>query len=109
MKMLAAKTSLSQPLAVMVESKLQGLRNKIPKRGAIMPSNSKSCRNCGSHEIYSREVNARGGQGPNLLPIGFFTSSTFLIRVCGDCGLVEWFVPPKHLNKVKEKFQREAG
>jgi predicted nucleic-acid-binding Zn-ribbon protein len=81
----------------------------MPKRGTIMPSNNKSCRNCGSNEIYSKEVSAKGGYGPNLLPIGFFTSPTFLIRVCGDCGLVEWFVLPKHLGKVKEKFQREAG
>jgi hypothetical protein len=74
-----------------------------------MNSNDKSCRNCGSTELYSKEVSARGGYGPDLLPIGgFFSTPKFRIRVCGACGLVEWFVPPKHLDKVKERFRRES-
>ncbi len=73
-----------------------------------MKPNDKPCRNCGSTELFSEEVSARGGYGPNLLPIGFFVSSKFRIRVCGSCGLVEWFVPPKYLGKVKENFSREA-
>jgi hypothetical protein len=74
-----------------------------------MPANSKSCRNCGSDEIYSQEVSANGGYGPRLLPLGLFSSATFRIRICGDCGLVEWFVPQEHLGKVKKKFRRESG
>ena len=74
-----------------------------------MNSNDKSCRNCGHKEWYAKDVGARGGYGPNLLPIGgFFSSPQFRIRVCGGCGLVEWFVPEDLLGKVKEKFQREA-
>lgn len=75
-----------------------------------MNTNVKPCRNCGSTELFSHEVIARGGYGPDLLPIGgFFSSPNFRIQVCGDCGLVEWFVPPQYLDKVKEKFQRESG
>jgi predicted nucleic-acid-binding Zn-ribbon protein len=73
-----------------------------------MKSNGKSCRNCGSTELFSQEVNAKGGYGPDLLPIGFFSTPKFHIRVCGGCGLVEWFVPPEYLSKVKEKFPRDA-
>ena len=73
-----------------------------------MKLNDKSCRNCGSAEIFSQEVAARGGYGPDLLPIGgFFSPPKFHIRVCADCGLVEWFVPSEYLGRVKEKFSRE--
>jgi predicted nucleic-acid-binding Zn-ribbon protein len=73
-----------------------------------MKSDDRSCRNCGSKELFSQEVGARGGYGPNLLPIGFLSSPKFHIRVCGSCGLVEWFVPKKYLGKLREKFPREA-
>jgi hypothetical protein len=72
-----------------------------------MKSSNKTCRNCGNTEIYSREVSARGGYGPDLLPLGFFSIPKYRIEVCGSCGLVEWFVPPGLLSKVKEKFTRE--
>jgi predicted nucleic-acid-binding Zn-ribbon protein len=83
----------------------------MPNRESIMPANSKSCRNCGSDEIFSQEVDSRGGYGPDLLPklSSFFSSAKFHIQVCGDCGLVEWYVPLKYLDKIKEKFRREAG
>jgi predicted nucleic-acid-binding Zn-ribbon protein len=73
-----------------------------------MESNAKQCRNCGGTEFFSKEVYARGGQGPNLLPVGFWTTASFRIRVCGGCGLVEWFVSPEYLDAVKKKFEREA-
>ena len=73
-----------------------------------MNSNNKSCRNCGGSEFYLREVSARGGYGPDLLPVGFFSMPKFHIRVCGGCGLVEWYVPSEYLGDVKEKFPREA-
>jgi predicted nucleic-acid-binding Zn-ribbon protein len=73
-----------------------------------MRSSDKACRNCGSTEWFSQEVDAKGGYGPDLLPIGFFSAPKFHIRVCGGCGLVEWFVSPKYLSKVKEKFPRET-
>jgi hypothetical protein len=49
-----------------------------------------------------------GGYGPNLLPIGFFSTAKFHIRVCGSCGLVEWFVLAEYLGKVKASFSPEA-
>lgn len=68
-----------------------------------------SCKNCGGTELFSQRVSAKGGYGPDLLPInGIFNSAKFQIRVCGDCGFVEWFVPPEYLDKVKEKFIRET-
>jgi predicted nucleic-acid-binding Zn-ribbon protein len=73
-----------------------------------MKSNDKSCRNCKGNEFFIYEVNARGGYGPDLLPIGWFSAPKFHIRVCGDCGLVEWFVPIEYLGKVKKKFMRES-
>lgn len=74
-----------------------------------MGSNKRTCRNCGSTEIYSRDVKSRGGYGPDLLPLGFFFSSPkFHLLVCGNCGLVEWFVPEMYLDKVKDKFSRES-
>jgi predicted nucleic-acid-binding Zn-ribbon protein len=70
--------------------------------------NDQKCRNCGSTERYSKEVNAVGGYGPNLLPIGFWSGAKFEIQVCGTCGLVEWFVPKRFLAKVKERLERAA-
>lgn len=59
--------------------------------------------------MFSREVYAKGPYGPDLLPIGgFFSGAKFRIRVCGGCGLVEWFVPGEFMEKVKARFQREA-
>lgn len=66
---------------------------------------NKPCRNCGSTEHYVKEVDSRGGYGPDLLPLGFsWSSPKFEIQVCGSCGLVEWFVPQRYLAKVREKF-----
>ncbi len=73
-----------------------------------MPTNKKTCRECGSAEWYAREVDAKGGYGPDLLPLGWFSGAKFRIRVCGSCGLVEWFVPSKLLPDVKERFERET-
>jgi predicted nucleic-acid-binding Zn-ribbon protein len=66
------------------------------------------CRNCGSDERYRKEVNAAGGYGPNLLPVGWvgWSGPKFEIEVCGGCGLIEWFVPQRLLPKVKETFSR---
>ena len=74
-----------------------------------MPMNieRKPCRNCGGADIYVREVDANGGYGPKLLPLGFFTSPTFRLRVCGSCGLADWFVPAEHLPGIKDCFHRE--
>jgi hypothetical protein len=70
---------------------------------------NKPCRNCAGADIYSQEVSACGAEGPNLLPLGFFVSKRFHLRVCGSCGLVQWFVPPDLLGKVKKTFRLESG
>jgi ribosomal protein S27AE len=68
---------------------------------------NKSCRNCGSSEIFSKLVVASDWDNLKLLPIGnWFSPTHFELRVCGSCGLAEWFVPEKHLAKVREKFDR---
>ncbi|MEO5913422.1 MAG: hypothetical protein ABIS50_04260 [Luteolibacter sp.] len=72
-----------------------------------MNTTPKPCRNCGGNEQYSQEVSANGGHGPALLPLGFFAFAKFEIRVCGGCGLVDWFVPDRLMPKVKAKFTRE--
>ena len=74
----------------------------------FMKPNDKTCRNCGGTELFYKEVGANGGYGPTLLPLGLFSLAKFRIQVCGDCGLVEWFVPTGYLAKVKEKFSREG-
>ena len=68
------------------------------------PSNP--CRHCGATERYSKEVGAAGGYGPVLLPLGLFSNSKFRIEVCGGCGHVEWFVPGRFLDSVKNRFDR---
>jgi hypothetical protein len=74
-----------------------------------MPMNieKQPCRNCGGSDIYVREVDANGLHGPKLLPLGFFAFPKFRLRVCGHCGLADWFVPKEHLRGVKDRFDRE--
>jgi hypothetical protein len=60
----------------------------------------KTCRYCGSQERYRKEVQV----GRITLPI----PPKFEIQVCGNCGLVDWFVPQNALPKVREKFVRVA-
>jgi hypothetical protein len=72
-------------------------------------SSSKPCRNCGATEFYYSDVSARGSYGPDLLPIGgFFSKPTLVMRVCGRCGIVDWFVPDKHLVQVRQRFSQNA-
>lgn len=65
------------------------------------------CRNYGGTEFYSRDVEL-WGHTSHLLQIGFFSKREVCLRVCGACGLLEWFVSPESLDKVKQKFSREA-
>jgi hypothetical protein len=68
------------------------------------------CRNCGSYESYSKTVdaNADGFDQPKLLPLGWpGEKPQFEIKVCGNCGLIEWFVPKRLLPRVKKKFSRK--
>jgi len=64
------------------------------------------CRNCGAREFYVKEV-AIGGYLQSLVPVGFFAHADVQLRVCGHCGLMDWFITPESLAKVKAKFPRE--
>lgn len=68
---------------------------------------NKECRNCSGTEFYSREVSF-GGYAQVVLPIGGFRAAKCRARVCGGCGLVEWFLSPDSLKAVKEKYERES-
>ncbi|MBA3534191.1 MAG: hypothetical protein H0T73_19900 [Ardenticatenales bacterium] len=76
------------------------------KEEPLHPPGPRRCRVCSGTEFYTKEVTANGGDGPTLLPLGFFTASKFQIYICGRCGLVEWFVSEKYLPAVKKKFDR---
>jgi hypothetical protein len=73
-----------------------------------MESTNRSCRNCGGGEFYSKVVSLTG-EVASLIPLGFFGWSRGVrLRVWGNCGLMEWFVRPDTLEKVKRKFQKDS-
>jgi hypothetical protein len=71
-----------------------------------------TCRNCGSHEKYSKELPVGATSCRVLLPIGprmigkAESMAAFEIQICGVCGATEWFVPRRLLPEVKAKFSR---
>ena len=73
---------------------------------------TQQCPECDGIEFYSREVSAKGGYGPDLLPgIGwcwFPTKARFRLCICARCGYVKWFVPQRFLDDIKTqgKFQK---
>jgi len=73
-----------------------------------MTQRSTICRECGAEgDFYFKTVAANGNSGPRLLPLGMFTDANFQLRVCGNCGLTDWFVAAENLAKVREKFARK--
>lgn len=62
------------------------------------------CRHCESRELYMRNIEANGMEGPRLLPLGAFTGGSFDMIVCCNCGLTEWFVHRSRLKEIKRKF-----
>ena len=86
------------------------VREIIPataRGGAAAPA-PKPCRNCGSTEWYTREAEFAGDAGA-ALPIGvFWLRAERRLRVCGGCGMVEWFLTPASLKKVKAEYARES-
>ena len=70
-----------------------------------METKNKPCRNCASTEIYTRVVEFDAAHG--ILPLRFMSAECRL-RVCGGCGLAEWYVTPESMAKVKKKFGRES-
>jgi hypothetical protein len=68
-----------------------------------MSTPSKACRNCGGTEFYA-DVAAGG------VPItSFFIPPKLHLRVCGACGLVDWFLTDKDVRKLKKKFSPEKA
>ena len=74
-----------------------------------MADRSKVCRECGKDDFYYKEVEANGGYGPRLLPLGWLRQGSFELRVCGNCGLTDWFVDEYDLPRVREKFGRKRA
>jgi hypothetical protein len=72
-----------------------------------MRPNSKTCGNCGSTVFYRREANF-DGHAKSALPVGWLSSAKCIVRVCGGCGLIQWFATPETMDGVKEKFERES-
>ena len=69
----------------------------------IMSTPSRPCRNCGSTEFYA-------GDAARTIAITLSPPPPkFHLRVCGSCGLVDWFLPEKDLQKLKKKFSREEA
>ncbi len=71
---------------------------------------TKRCSECGGSEIYRAEVDAGGGNAPDMLPgaHAWWRSGKFEVYVCGSCGYYQFFVPEEFLSKIKqeEKFER---
>jgi hypothetical protein len=67
----------------------------------IMNTKTKPCRNCGGTQFYTGEAARTVAITLTSLP------PKFNLRVCGDCGLLDWFLPDKYLQKVRKKFSPE--
>ncbi|WP_265594886.1 hypothetical protein [Haloferula sp. BvORR071] len=71
-----------------------------------MKAPSKTCRNCGGSGFYSR-MTSFNGMGNLVMPIGL-RSPECKVRVCGDCGLVEWFASEEYLQMIRENYALES-
>lgn len=73
-----------------------------------MHTNSKTptCSNCGGSEFHQRNFSTMG-HASALLPVGFFDPREVRLRVCGSCGLMQYFARPRTLEAVKKKFEKE--
>jgi hypothetical protein len=73
----------------------------ITYHGHIVNSASEPCRNCGATEFYTGDI-------ARTIPIMLSSPPPkFRLRVCGVCGLVDWFLPANTVEKLKKKFPRE--
>ena len=48
------------------------------------------------------------GELTPLLPLRWFDTDEARVRVCGVCGIIDWFVTPSTLEAVKQRFTRES-
>lgn len=89
-----------------------GYTGHSTSRQVVISMKTQGCRNCGSAEIYFKEIPIGSTWCAVLLPIGprlvgrASSMAAYEIRICGVCGLVDWFVPERLLPQVKEKFSR---
>jgi ribosomal protein S27AE len=56
-----------------------------------MSTQSKPCRNCGETDFFTGDAARTVAISLTTLP------PKFHLRVCGNCGLVDWFLPDKVL------------
>lgn len=71
-----------------------------------------SCSACGNQNHFIKEISAGGGVSTNLLPLGFGAwaeGARYRLRICGHCGLTQWFVVEAFLPHVREKFDPDLG
>ncbi len=69
-----------------------------------------ACTHCGAQDHYLKEIPAGGGMSPSLLPLGisgWLEGGRYRLRICGQCGLTQWFVVEAFLDKVRERFEAE--
>lgn len=78
--------------------------------GAIKMStetSQKVCSHCGGSEFYLERANFPADLRA-VMPLPLFKSGECTVRVCGSCGLVQWFLTPQSLAGAKQKFEREG-
>lgn len=66
----------------------------------------KNCHSCGGSEFYYNLVTLHGPLTA-ILPTGFFSSGTARLRICGACGLVDWFADAATLAEVKKRLPKD--
>jgi hypothetical protein len=69
-----------------------------------MQSKENVCRNCGARRFYTRD--ARLDQ--SAVPVGIFFTAACRVRVCGACGLVDWFLTSETLDYVRDNYEAES-
>lgn len=68
----------------------------------------KPCSHCGGSEFYLKEASF-AGHAKQLLPLdSWFQSAEGWSRICGGCGLVQWFVTEGCLETLKKEATREV-
>ena len=75
---------------------------RVPSLAAMEPD-KKVCRHCGCSQFYTHEVRSHGA----AIPLGLFMSAEGRVRVCGRCGLVDWFLNEDTLAYIKANYERE--
>lgn len=70
-------------------------------------SSESACPHCGGSEVYrNKGVGSAGMYGPRLLPgLGrFFSSATFEVLVCADCGLTRFFADREARSRMRTSW-----